>query len=128
MLGGSPRPSLARIARYAVVSSVRWRDWPAGPAKRGRQRSHRQALQLPTQRRPALIGGGLGDADQQQRQPAQRHVGADALLLAVVDRSQVDHLLQIVPAPLDLQQLLVAQRDVLGAGVIVKSCGSKTQA
>jgi hypothetical protein len=40
-------------------------------------------------------------------------VGADAVLEAVVDGPQVDHLVQVAPAPLDLQQLLVAKRDVL---------------
>ena len=57
---------------------------------------------------------GLGDADEQQGQPAQDDVGADALFLAVVDRAQVDDLLQVAPAALDFQELLVAERDVLG--------------
>jgi hypothetical protein len=42
-------------------------------------------------------------------------VGADPLLLAVIDRPQVDDLLHVAPAALDFQQLLVTQRDVLGA-------------
>src|SRR6266508_4656965 len=74
-----------------------------------------EAVQVATKRRPGLAGGGLCDADQQQRQPAQDDVGADAVLEAVVDGPQVDDLLDVAPAPLDLQQLLVAKRDVLSA-------------
>ena len=63
---------------------------------------------------PGGAGGGLGDADQQEGEPAQDDVGADALLFAVVDRSQVDDLLEVTPAALGFQELLVAQGDVLG--------------
>jgi hypothetical protein len=41
-------------------------------------------------------------------------VGADALLFPVVDGSQVDDLLEVVPAALDFQEPLVPQGDVLG--------------
>jgi hypothetical protein len=41
-------------------------------------------------------------------------VGSDAFFFAVVDRAQVDDLLEVAPAALDFQQLLVAQGDVLG--------------
>ena len=34
---------------------------------------------------PGLTGAALGDADEQQREPAQQHVGADAVLEAVED-------------------------------------------
>src|SRR4030095_9434505 len=57
------------------------------------------------------------DSDQQQRQPAQQHVGADARFQPVVDRPQVDDLLEVAPAAVDLEQLLVAQRDVVGGEV-----------
>jgi hypothetical protein len=40
-------------------------------------------------------------------------VGADAFFLAVVDRAQVDDLLEVAPAVFDFQELLVAQGDVL---------------
>jgi hypothetical protein len=36
---------------------------------------------------PGLAGGGLDDADEQQREPAQHDVGADALFEAVIDRA-----------------------------------------
>jgi hypothetical protein len=38
---------------------------------------------------PRVAGGGLGDPDEQQRQPAQLDVGADAVLPVVVDRPQL---------------------------------------
>jgi hypothetical protein len=61
------------------------------------------ALQLVAEVGPGVAAGGLDGAGQQQRQPAQQHVGADALFLAVVDRAQVDHLLHVPPAAFDLQ-------------------------
>ena len=41
-------------------------------------------------------------------------MGSDPLVLAVAGGPQVDDLLEIPPAALDFQELLVAQRDVLG--------------
>ncbi len=52
--------------------------------------------------------------DQQQREPAELHVCADPVFLAVVDGTQVERGLHLAPAALDVQQLLVAERDVLG--------------
>src|SRR5262249_38057828 len=66
---------------------------------------------------PGAPGGGLSDADQQQGQPAQDDVGADTWFEAVVDRPQVQGGLQGAPAAFDLEQLLVAQGDVLSAEV-----------
>src|SRR6266511_1347491 len=45
------------------------------------------ALQLVANVWPGVAAGGLDGAGQQQRQPAQQHVGADALFLAVVNRA-----------------------------------------
>ena len=39
---------------------------------------------------PGVAGGDLAGADEQQRQPAQLHVGDDAVAAAVVDRAQVE--------------------------------------
>src|ERR1035437_3341414 len=72
------------------------------------------ALEFGAQVVPGLAGGGLGDADQQQGQPAQGDVGADPVFQVVADGPQVDDLLHVTPAAFDFQQLLVAQRDVLG--------------
>ena len=62
-------------------------------------------------------GGVLGDADQQEGEPAEDDVGADAVLAAVVDGAQVDDLLHVAPAAVHFQELLVAERDVLGGHV-----------
>ena len=70
---------------------------------------------------PGVAGGGLDDADEQQREPAQHDVGADALFEAVIDRAQVEDLLHVPPAAFDLQELLVAQRDVGGGQVRVRA-------
>src|SRR5690242_18829095 len=56
---------------------------------------------------PGVAGGGLDDADEQQREPAQQHVCADAFFEAVVDRAQVEGLLHVPPAAFDFQELLV---------------------
>src|SRR5207344_2565052 len=67
-----------------------------------------------------LAGGGLGDADEQQREPAQQDVGADAFFEAMIDRAQVEDLLHVAPAAFDLQELLVT-RAMSAAG----RCGSE---
>src|SRR5438105_5928041 len=70
---------------------------------------------------PGLTGGGLDDPDEQQGEPAQDHVGADTLFEAVIDGPQVEHRLHVPPAALDFQQLLAAQRDVLGGQLGVRT-------
>jgi hypothetical protein len=76
-----------------------------------------QAAKLQVDPPPALAGLAFGDADQQQGQPAQQDVGADAPLQAVPDRAQLQGGLQVAEGALGLQQVLVAKRDVLGAQV-----------
>src|SRR6266536_1023031 len=73
-----------------------------------------EALELVAEVAPGLAGGALGDADEQQGEPAEQHVGADPLFLAVVDGPQLQRCLQIAPCALDLEQLFVAEGDVLG--------------
>src|SRR5512142_43421 len=92
----------------------------AGGAGEG---AHVQPVQVVVQLGPAPAGGGLGQPDEQQGQPAQQHVGADAVFLAVVDRAQVEHALHVPPAAFDFEQLLVAQRDVFDGqgGSLVRS-------
>jgi hypothetical protein len=99
------------MAFWLPVSAVRWRKVPAGPG----EGAHVQPLQLVAHAGRGAAGGGLDQADEQQRQPAQQHVGADAVLAPVIDRPQVEELLHVPPAALDGDQLLVAQCDVLGA-------------
>jgi hypothetical protein len=58
---------------------------------------------------PGGAGRGIGDADEQQGEPAQDDVGLDAFFLAVVDRAQVDDLLEVAPAALGFAELLSAR-------------------
>src|SRR6266545_1863473 len=71
-----------------------------------------QAVEVGADGRPGSAGGGLGDADEEQGQPAEQDVGADAVFEAVVDRAQVQDRLHVAPAAFDLQELLVAHGDV----------------
>ena len=108
-LGGG-MPSLARMSRWAPGEL---RGLPEGAGRAG-EGAEGEQVQLAGDVVPGGAGGGLGDADQEEGEPAQDDVGADAFFLAVVDRSQVDDLLEVAPAALCFQELLVAQRDVLG--------------
>jgi hypothetical protein len=58
------------------------------------------AVELAPELGPGGAAGVFGDAGQEQREPAQDDVGADALFLAVVDGAQVDDLLEVSPAAL----------------------------
>ncbi len=53
------------------------------------ERAEVQALGLVADVAPGVAGFVLDDADQQQRQPAEQDVRADAVLAAVIDGSQV---------------------------------------
>jgi hypothetical protein len=46
--------------------------------------------------------------------PAQLHVGGDAIFEAVEHWTELDHGLEVPPAPFDLVERFVAERDVLG--------------
>jgi hypothetical protein len=78
-----------------------------------------QALELVAGAGPGGVGAGFHDAGQQQCEPAEHDVGADAVFEPVIDRPQVQDLLHVAPAALDLEELLVAQRDVLRGQVWV---------
>ena len=58
-------------------------------------------VELAAQFRPGGAAGVLGDAGQEEGEPAEDDVGADALLFAVVDGAEVDDLLHVAPAALD---------------------------
>lgn len=68
---------------------------------------------------PGLAGGVLDDPDEQKGEPAEQDLGANAVLEPVIDRPQLQVGLHVAPAPLDFQELLVAQGDVLGGQVRV---------
>jgi hypothetical protein len=76
-----------------LVGSVRWRKVPVGPVK-----VMAEPVEVAADVVPALAGGGLDDAYEQQREPAEHDVGADALFEPVVDRAQVEDLFH-VPQP-----------------------------
>src|SRR5260370_34597383 len=63
------------------------------------------ALQLGAQVVPGLAGGGLGDADQQQGQPAQGDVGAAPVIAVGGDGPQDDDLLHVAAAAVGFQPL-----------------------
>jgi hypothetical protein len=74
-----------------------------------------QALEFERDPAPGLVGLALGDADQEQREPAEQDVRADAVLEAVEDGPELERGLQIAEAAFGFEQVLVAERDVLGA-------------
>jgi hypothetical protein len=63
---------------------------------------------------PGVVGACLGDADDDQREKADQHVRADALVLAVEHRPQGEGALEVAEGALGFEQLLVAERDVFG--------------
>jgi hypothetical protein len=63
---------------------------------------------------PGLAAGVLDDPGQEQGEPAESDMGAEAVFPAVVDRPQVDDLLHVAPAAFHFEQLLVPGCDVLG--------------
>lgn len=73
-----------------------------------------KARELEVDPPPGLISLALGDADQQQREPADQHVRADVVLEAVEHRAELERALEIAESAFGFEQVLVAQRDVLG--------------
>src|SRR5665647_2524129 len=129
MRGGSPRGlggferrgqllDAGRLGELELAEDGPLRSCDLGALAEAAGRSSEGAdldlLELAAQVRPGVAAGGLGDADEEQGQPAEQHVGADALFFAVVDGPQVDDLLHVPPAALDLVELLVAEGDVRG--------------
>jgi hypothetical protein len=78
------------------------------------ERAEVEPVELAADGRPGGVGGGLDDADQQQGEPAEDDMCAYAFLESVVDGPQVDDLFHVPPAPLDFEELLVTEGDVLG--------------
>ena len=61
-----------------------------------------------------------GEPDHQQREPAEQDVGADAGLEPMQHRAQLDGRLHIAEAAFGLEQVPVAERDVLGRQVRIR--------
>ena len=70
--------------------------------------------ELAGERSPGPLRLALSDADQKQRQPADKDVGADAVLEAVEHGTQRQGALQVAAGALCLEQVLLAEGDVLG--------------
>ena len=105
----------ASRSRWGLDSSVRWRNMPVGPVKvpawsRSRwRRTWRQVWPVRVSMMRMSSSASQHSSD----------VGADAFFEPVIDRAQVQDLLHVPPAAFDLQELLVAQRDVGGGQVRV---------
>jgi hypothetical protein len=111
--GGGSILSAVRISRWGVVSAV----GVLRGAGRAGERHEVQALQLKRDSSPCLAGLAFGDADQQQREPAEQDVRADASPHAVEDRSEFEGALEVAEAAFGFEQVRVAQGDVLGRQV-----------
>jgi hypothetical protein len=85
-------------------------DRAGGPG----ERDELQPLELGAKPPPAAAGLALGNADEQEREPADHDVGADPLLQAVEDRADPQRPLQVAEGALGLEQVLVAEGGVLG--------------
>ena len=70
--------------------------------------------ELGADRAPGGAGAGLGEADEGEREEADQHVRADPLVFSVEDGPQQERPLQVAEGALGLDELLVAERDVLG--------------
>ena len=93
-----------------AVSAERWatRPWSVARVTRCMRSSSWRMLR---QVSPAAFSI---DPDEQQRQPAQLDVGADAVLAVVEHRAQPERALHVAPAAFDGDQLLVGGGQVVG--------------
>ena len=114
-LGGGSSWSWWRISRWRGVSSVVWQTRPASPWRVTRW----SRCELAAEVAPGVVGLAFGDPDEQEREPADEDVGADALLEAVEDGAQLEGALEVAEGAFGLEQVLVAERGVLGAEVRV---------
>ncbi len=101
------------MLRWAGVSRVLCWTWPAEPPSVTKV----DALEFVAQVAPGVAGLAFAEAHEQQREPADQDVGADALLEAVEDRAQGKDAMEVAEGALGFEQVLVAERDVLGADV-----------
>ena len=78
-----------------------------------------EPFELTAEVAPGVVGLAFGDPDEQEREPADEDVGADALLEAVEDRAEPEGALEVAEGAFGLEQVLVAERGVFGADVRV---------
>ena len=104
------------LSRFQALESISTRigDLPDLPV-RARQMRKFYSRYIVTDVSPGVPAGALGDPFEQQRQDRERHVSPDPLRREVIDGSQPQPALQPPPRFLHPLQLLVAERQVLGA-------------
>lgn len=72
------------------------------------------AVELASDVAPRVSNLDLGNAQDEQCQPAQLHMGADAVLAMVIHRSEVDGGLRVALPSFNFEEGLVSESDVLG--------------
>ena len=110
MRGGGGTPRAAWSSRWRRVSSLVWVNSPSLAT----EVALADRAELGADGAPGLAGAGLGDTDDHQGEEADQDVGADAVVLAVEDGSQPQDALEVAEGAFGFEQLLVAERDVLG--------------
>jgi len=83
-LGGSGRLTAARMVFWSLVRAERWATRPSAVAKVTRCAAGRVRGEVA----PGVAGAGFRDAGEQQCQPTQLDVCADAVFAVVVDRAR----------------------------------------
>jgi hypothetical protein len=73
--------------------------------------------ELPVDVSPGLAAAAFGDAGQEQGQPADQDVGADAVFEAVEHWPEQQGGFEVPEAAFGFEEVLVAQRGVFGAEV-----------
>jgi len=96
-----------------VFSGVAWTTPPADPV-RVTAWTRPSSMAILRQVSPVRV---FGDADRERRQPVQQHMRAGPWFETVEHRPQLEGGLEVPEASFGLQQVLVAQGDVLGAQV-----------
>ncbi len=81
--GGSGSSSAVRMVRCPAVGGGALRVVSVG----GGEGDQVHPVEFVADVAPGVAGGVLGHADQQERKPAQLHVGADPVLTVVEDRA-----------------------------------------
>lgn len=87
----------------------------------GRQGHEADALKLLAKIASGVVDAAPAHLDEKKSQPAEQVVGLDRFFVAVVHRPQLRSGLHVPPAPLQLEQLLVAQGDLLGTELGVRA-------
>ena len=111
--GGAVTPQASTMPCWTAVSGVVCTTVPA----RAGEGDGVDAAELDGDAPPGVAGASFGDADEQQGEPAEQHVGADAWFDAVVDGAQIEGGLEVPEPAFGFEEVLVAERDVLGGQV-----------